>query len=102
MHSRGDIHFVCLEIKLSKFKTALIFKYTVDNLQACSMDTYITQNGATLTIGGGQVLAMGLDNIDNSTNTEKTVSNRRWSFSSDFLEHRVIEFIISTFCIPLL
>ena len=65
-------------------------------IQANLMDTYITQDGATLTTGGGQVMVMALDN------THKTVSTRRWMFSSDFLEHRVIEFIISTFCIPLL
>ena len=63
------------------------------------MDTYVTQHGTTLTPAGGQVMAMALDKTNNR---DKTVSTRSRIFSSDFLEHKVIEFIVSTFCIPLL
>ena len=53
------------------------------------METYITQNGAILTPGGGHVMVMALDNMNN---TDKTVLSRRRRLSSEFLDHKVIEY----------
>ena len=61
--------------------------------QPCPVHTYLTQDGTVLT-----------PTEDDKTfpKSKRNVSTMKWIFSSEFLEHGVLEFIIYTFCIPLL
>merc|ERR1711892_619785 len=84
-------------LKLTKSNTLDLNIYLtspVDSKMTSQVDSYITPQGAFLSVTECQ--ARDLDKM------HTTISARKWIFFSEFLEKRVLDFIITTFCIPLL